>query len=57
VAYRGYTRSTGEPSEQGLYLDAQAVSDYVSNCQKINKEKVFLMGRSLGGAVAIDLIS
>lgn len=56
IAYRGYTKSTGSPSEQGLYLDAQAVTDYVANCDKINKNKVFVMGRSLGGAVAIDLI-
>ena len=34
-------------------LDAQATMKYVFNSEEINKEKVFVFGRSLGGAVAI----
>jgi hypothetical protein len=29
VEYRGYGHSDGSPSEDGLYLDAQAALDYL----------------------------
>ncbi len=29
VAYRGYSKSQGEPSEEGLKMDAQAIAEYV----------------------------
>ncbi|XP_007891662.1 protein ABHD13 isoform X1 [Callorhinchus milii] len=57
VDYRGYGRSEGEPSEQGLYLDSEAVLDYVMTRPDLDKTKVILFGRSLGGAVAVHLAS
>ncbi|XP_066562259.1 protein ABHD13 isoform X2 [Amia ocellicauda] len=57
VDYRGYGKSEGEPSEDGLYLDAEAVLDYVMTRSDIDKTKIILFGRSLGGAVAIHLAS
>lgn len=53
--YRGYGRSTGTPSEAGLYLDAHAVYEFVRQRPDLNQEKIFFFGRSLGGAVALDL--
>ena len=53
--YRGYGKSTGVPSEAGLYLDAEAVYDYARRRPDINQQKIFLFGRSLGGAVAVHL--
>jgi hypothetical protein len=53
--YRGYGLSEGSPSEEGLYLDAGAVYDYLINVKKIPVQKIILYGESLGGAVAIDL--
>ena len=53
--YRGYGRSTGTPSEAGLYLDAQAVYDFIRQRPDLNQEKIFFFGRSLGGAVALHL--
>ena len=53
--YRGYGKSTGAPSEAGLYTDALAVHDYVRKRNDLNQEKIFLFGRSLGGAVALHL--
>jgi fermentation-respiration switch protein FrsA (DUF1100 family) len=53
--YRGYGKSTGIPSEAGLYIDAQAVYDYVRKRTDINQEKIFFFGRSLGGGVALHL--
>ncbi|XP_010878703.2 protein ABHD13 [Esox lucius] len=57
VDYRGYGKSEGEPSEDGLYLDAQATLDYVMTRPDLDKTKVLLFGRSLGGAVAVRLAS
>ncbi|KAK2850163.1 hypothetical protein Q7C36_008946 [Tachysurus vachellii] len=57
VDYRGYGKSDGEPSEDGLYQDAEATLDYVMSRPDIDKTKIILFGRSLGGAVAIRLAS
>ncbi|RVE57876.1 hypothetical protein OJAV_G00203490 [Oryzias javanicus] len=57
VDYRGYGKSEGEPSEDGLYLDAEATLDYIMTRADVDKTKVVLFGRSLGGAVAVRLAS
>lgn len=51
--YRGYGWSSGRPSEEGLYRDAQAA--YQALREALPDRKVILWGRSLGGAVVIDL--
>lgn len=54
--YRGYGKSQGTPSEQGVYLDGLAMAKYVFEDKEaekyIDREQVFLFGRSLGGAIA-----
>ena len=54
--YRGYGKSEGTPSEEGLMQDGLAMSKFVFEDKEadkyIDKEQVFLFGRSLGGAVA-----
>lgn len=55
VEYRGYGRSGGVPSEQGLYRDAQAAYDYLLRSRGIKPEQIFSFGQSLGTAVAVDL--
>ena len=55
LEYRGYGRSEGTPSEEGLCMDAQAALDFLLTRNDINTEKIVVFGRSLGGAVAIDL--
>lgn len=54
--YRGYGKSEGTPSEKGLLLDGNAISHYVFEDEEVGKyvdrDQVFLFGRSLGGAVA-----
>lgn len=55
VEYRGYGRSEGSPSEEGLYMDAQAALDFLVTRQDIATDKIVVFGRSLGGAVAVDL--
>ncbi|XP_063228839.1 protein ABHD13 [Bacillus rossius redtenbacheri] len=55
LEYRGYGLSQGSPSEHGLYADARAALDYLSSRSDINHAEVVVFGRSLGGAVAIDV--
>ena len=55
VDYRGYGRSEGRPSENGLYLDAEAAWRYLTNERKVAPGRIVLLGDSLGAAVAVDL--
>lgn len=55
VEYRGYGLSTGAPSEKGLYADARAAIDYLFTRHDLDLTQIVVFGRSLGGAVAIDL--
>lgn len=57
VNYRGYGRSTGEPSERALYADALAIYDRIASRPGIGPGRIFLMGRSLGSGVATYLAS
>jgi fermentation-respiration switch protein FrsA (DUF1100 family) len=52
VDYRGYGRSTGRPSEQGLYRDALTAWEYLTRERGIAPARVVLFGESLGGGVA-----
>ena len=53
VGYRGYGHSQGTPTEAGLELDAEAIFQFALEHKDINNEKLFIFGRSLGGAVGI----
>lgn len=55
--YRGYGASEGTPSENNSYQDAETAYNYLINDLKISPEKIIIHGRSLGGAVSIDLAS
>ena len=55
IDYRGYGDSTGSPSEEGTYIDAETAWFYLTNKLNINKNDIIIFGRSLGGAVAIWL--
>lgn len=53
LSYRGYGESEGSPSENGLKMDAEAAMDYLLQRDDVSENGTVLMGRSLGGAVAI----
>lgn len=55
VDYRGYGKSVGSPSEQGIYLDGDAAYRYLAEQEEYQPERIVLFGRSLGGAVAIEV--
>jgi hypothetical protein len=56
VDYRGYGRSAGSPSEEGLYRDARAVFAAARD-RGFAPGQIVLFGESLGSAVAIQLAS
>ena len=53
--YRGYGNSEGAPSEEGLYLDAEAAHDHLLHERQLAKEEIVVYGESLGGGVAVEL--
>jgi len=53
--YRGYGKSEGRPSEKGIYLDGLAAYDYLVHHESIPSDRIVLFGRSLGGAVALEV--
>jgi hypothetical protein len=53
--YRGYGRSTGSPDEEGTYRDARAARSVLLRQEGVDAERVFYLGESLGGAVALAL--
>jgi abhydrolase domain-containing protein 13 len=56
VEYRGYGDSDdATPSEKGLRLDAEGALQFITGHSEIDRNRVFLFGRSLGGAVAFHL--
>lgn len=55
--YRGYGRSDGKPNEPGLLADARAARAWLAQRAGISEPEIVVMGRSVGGAVAVDLAS
>ncbi len=53
--YRGYGRSEGSPSERGVYADARAGLAHLVTARAVPESRIVLFGRSIGGAVAVDL--
>lgn len=55
IDYRGYGRSDGEPTETNVYADAQAAFDWLRQEKQLSATEIFVFGRSLGGAVAVEM--
>ena len=53
VGYRGYGRSTGRPSEAGIYADGQAALAHAGRELGFGPERVIVFGRSIGSSVAV----
>ncbi len=53
--YRGFGKSSGRPSETGLYRDGIAAWTYLREKEKIAPERIVLHGHSIGAAVAIEV--
>jgi len=55
VGYRGYGKSTGKPSEKGIYEDGAASLRYAMETLGYSPDKIFICGRSLGTVVALNI--
>jgi fermentation-respiration switch protein FrsA (DUF1100 family) len=53
--YRGFGQSTGEITEEGMYLDALGAYRFLTEDRGIDSERLVPFGRSMGGPVAVDL--
>lgn len=53
--YRGYGLSEGRPSEAGIYRDGEAALGWLAE-RGFGPQQTLVFGRSLGGAVALDLL-
>ena len=52
--YRGYGKSEGSPTEEGVYRDGRAAAEYVRSLGGVDTSRILYFGSSLGGAVAVD---
>lgn len=57
IDYRGYGRSEGAPSLDGLHQDVAAGLDTLLAIPGIKPEEVVVFGQSLGGAIALTAIA
>ncbi len=55
--YRGYGKSEGKPFERGVLQDGRAAAEWLSRKASVTPNQLVLWGRSLGGAVAVDVAS
>lgn len=51
--YRGYGLSEGRATVEGVHLDAKAAMEKVFNLPQANKGRLFVLGQSIGGAIAV----
>lgn len=55
--YRGYGRSEGSPTREGVQQDALAALAYVRARGDVDPERLLVYGQSLGGAVAVAALA
>ncbi|MGE0758089.1 MAG: alpha/beta hydrolase [Pirellulaceae bacterium] len=53
--YRGYGRSGGRATEAGVLADGHAALSWMTSRLDVTPADIVIMGRSIGGAVAVDL--
>jgi len=55
ISYRGFSKSTGSPSEAGIYIDGETALHYANNTLNYSTKNIFIFGRSLGTTVATHI--
>ncbi len=53
--YRGFGLSDGKPSEKGVYRDGGVGLKYLTHDRGFPMERIFIFGRSIGTAVAVEI--
>lgn len=54
--YRGYGRSAGAPSREGIYEDCIAAVEYVASRDDVHPNRLLIFGQSIGGANALAVM-
>jgi len=54
--YRGYGKSDGKPSREGLHLDGVAALQEVRRQPEVDTNRIVIIGQSLGGATALGVV-
>ncbi|KAM3069158.1 hypothetical protein ACMFMG_010679 [Clarireedia jacksonii] len=52
IDYRGYGRSTGFPTEEGLITDGMTALNWAMNIAQVPADRIIILGQSLGTGVA-----
>jgi predicted esterase len=55
VDYRGYGRSAGQPTSEGLYMDAQRMLRHLTQKMGVPQKHIVVHGFSMGAAIAAEL--
>jgi hypothetical protein len=55
--YRGYGRSEGNPTIEGVHRDAEAAFETLLTLPEVDKNSVAVLGQSIGGAIAIYMVA
>jgi fermentation-respiration switch protein FrsA (DUF1100 family) len=55
IDYRGYGKSSGTITEQGLYKDGEAAYQFLVNEKGYAPEDIIIYGRSIGTGIAVEL--
>ncbi len=55
LEYRGYGRSAGQPSQEGIVADAIHFYDRMLERHDVDRSRIVIHGRSLGGGVAAQV--
>jgi hypothetical protein len=55
--YRGYGKSQGSPGIKGVHLDAEAALKALLSMPRVDKERIIVLGQSIGGAIAVYTVA
>jgi hypothetical protein len=55
VDYPGYGKSSGEPTEAGLYAAGRAALSWLTTVAEVAERSIVIFGKSLGGPVAVEV--
>jgi len=55
--YRGYGKSEGSPSIKGVHLDAESALNALLSVPRVDKERIIVLGQSIGGAIAVYTVA
>ena len=55
--YRGYGMSAGKTAINGVHLDADAALETILTLPQANKERIFILGQSIGAAIAVYTVA